>query len=124
MSENLWPDFDVGQAPRSPKAVIEEAGGGLELKTGGAVQFWTTHTSLKDDKVDVAFSLYTPALSYHFPFLRARFAVERFYPVTIVADKMADVVANDESELTAALGTIFNAPTTAETIRKLMALSQ
>lgn len=124
MSKDLWPDFDIGQAPRSPKAVIEEAGGGLETKTNGVVRFFVMNTSIKDNVVEVPCSLYTPSLSYHFPFLRAKFAVDPVYPVTVVADKMTDVVANDENELTASLAKIFNAPSTIETIQRLMSLAQ
>lgn len=124
MSKNLWPEFDIGQAPRSPKTVIEEAGDGLEKKTKGLVQFYPMGISIKDNKVEVIFSLYTRALSYHFPFLRAKFAVEPVYPVTVIADKMPDVVANNENELTASLAKIFNAPSTVETIQRLMSLAQ
>ena len=94
MSKNLWPDFDSEQALRSPKTVIEEAGAGLVEKTKGLVQFYRMNVSIKDNKVEVLFSLYTRSLSYHFPFLRAKFAVDPVYPVTVVADKMTDVVAN------------------------------
>jgi len=124
MSENLWPDFDVGGAPRSPKAVIEEAGRGLEKKTNGLVIFFSMGVSIKGIEVDATFSLYTRALPYHFPFLRAKFAVEPVYPVTIIADKMKEVVANNESELIASLSKIFNAPSTIETIQRLMSLAQ
>jgi hypothetical protein len=125
MSKNLWPDFDIEQAPRSPKAVIEEAGSGLEKKTNGVVRFFTMSTSIKDNEVHLVFSLYTQSLGYHFPFLRVKFAVEPVYPVTIAADKMTDViVANDENELTASLAKIFNAPSTVETIQRLMSLVQ
>ena len=124
MSKNLWPDFDIGQAPRSPKTVIEEAGGGLEKKTKSLVRFHTMNISIKDNTVEVFFSLYARSLSYHFPFLRAKFAVDPVYPVTVVADKMTDVVANDENELTASLAKIFSAPSTVETIQRLMSLAQ
>ncbi len=124
MSENLWPDFNIGQVPRSPKAVIEEAGRGLEEKTDGMVKFWTMSTSIQENEVKVQFSLYSRKLSYHFPFMRAEFLVESGYPVRVVADKMKDIVANDENELTASLGKIFNAPSTVSTIQRLMSLAQ
>ena len=109
MSENLWPDFDIGKAPRSPKTVIEEAGGGLSDKTKGIIRFYTMSTKINENDVNMSFSLYSISLSYHFPFLRARFAVDSLYPVTIVADKMSEVVANNENELTALLAKIFKA---------------
>lgn len=125
MSEkNLWPDFDKVQAPRSPKAVIEEAGGGLHVKTNGVVRFYPLSTSIKDEKVVVAYSLYSPSLSYHFPFLRVTFAIEPVYPVTIVADKLPEVIADNETALIASLGKIFNAPSTVATIQRLMSLAQ
>ena len=124
MPTNLWPDFDIERAPRSPKTVIEEAGSGLEKKTNGLVRFWRLSSSIKDNSVELSFSLYTPALGYHFPFLRAKFAIEPVYPVTLIAHKMPEVVVNDENELTAALAKIFNAPTTVETIQRLMSLGQ
>src|SRR5450432_871524 len=124
MPTNLWPDFDIGKAPRSPKAVIEEAGDGLEKKTKGLIQFFRTDVSIKGNQVEAAFSLYARSLRYHFPFLRAKFAVEPVYPVTVTADKLPDVVANNEDDLTASLATIFSAPSTIETIQRLMSLAQ
>ncbi len=124
MSENLWPDFDVGKAPRSPKSVIEEAGKGLLERTRGLVEFYRMDLSIKNNNVEASYSLYAGSLRYHFPFLRAKFAVDPVYPVTVVADKLADVVAKDENELTASLAKIFSAPTTVETIQRLMSLSQ
>ena len=124
MPTNLWPDFDIGKAPRSPKTVIEEVAGGLEKKTNGLVRFYRLSMSITDNQVKAAFSLYAPSLGYHFPFLRAKFAVDAVYPVTVSADKLPDVVANNENELTASLAKIFNAPTTVETIQRLMSLAQ
>ena len=124
MPTNLWPNFDIGRAPRSPKTVIEEAGAGLDEKTNGTVRFWALGTSMKDNNFQSSFSLYSPALRYHYPFLRAKFALEPVYPVTISPDKMTEIVANDEKELIAALTKIFNAPSTVETIQRLMSLGQ
>lgn len=124
MPKDLWPEFDSEQALRSPKTVIEEAGAGLEEKTNGIVKFSRMNVSINDNNVEVLFSLYTRALSYHYPFLRATFAVDPVYPVTVVADKIADAVSNDESELIALLDKIFNAPSTVATIQRLMSLSQ
>jgi hypothetical protein len=72
----------------------------------------------------VRFILWTPALAYQFPFLRLKFGVLQMYPVTVVADKMNDAVANDENELTELLTKIFNAPSTVATIQRLMALAK
>jgi hypothetical protein len=81
-------------------------------------------TSITNNRVAVSFSLYAPALSYHFPFLRIKFGIEPMYPVAVVADKMDEAFANDESELTTLLGKIFNAPSTVATIERLMALAK
>lgn len=124
MPENLWPDFDIGKGPRSPKTVIEEAGSGLETKTKGLIKFYRMDMSIIDNTVEASYSLYTRLLSYHHPFLRAKFGVEPSYPVTVVTDKMRDAAANDEEELTALLSKIFNAPSTIETIQRLMSLAQ
>ena len=126
MSENLWPDFIIGQAlsPPSPKDVIQQAGSGLKEKTHGLVEFYVEPASIRDKKVEVKCNLYTPALGYHFPFLRAIFAIGAVYPVTLVADKMPDIVANDENELRAALAKIFRASSTIETISTLMSVAQ
>lgn len=125
ISENLWPDFEIGQAPRSPKAVIQQAGRGLREKTNGLVQFVTSPAIIRGNRIDVEYKLYAPPpMSFSYPFLRARFAFDADYPVTLVADKMDDIVANNESELTEALAKIFNAPSTAATIQRLMSLSR
>ena len=124
MNENLWPDFDVSEAPRSPKAVIEEAGSGLKDKTKDTIWFWTLGTNIRGNVVEARFSLYSRSLAYHYPFLVAKFPVDPLYPVTLTPDKMAEVQANNEQELIAALANIFNAPTTKETIQKLMGLGK
>jgi hypothetical protein len=124
MSSNLWPDFEKEEGPTSPRRVIEEAGAGLEQKTKGFVKFYTSTTRISDGLVDTSFTLYARSLGYHFPFLRAKFPLSSHYPVTLTAYEMPDVVANDENELIASLGKIFNAPSTIETIRSLMSLAQ
>ena len=102
---------------------LRHAGAGLEEKTKGAVRFWSMGTVLKDNNVQLTFSLYVRTLGYHFPFLRAKFAIEPVYPVTLSADKMDDIVANSEDEMITALTRIFNAPSTVETIQRLMSLA-
>lgn len=124
MTDTLWPDFDVRQAPPTPKTIIEQAGAGLETKTNGIVRFYRSGLSVKDNQVEVAFTLYSPPLGYHYPFLRATFSVERSYPVTVVADRVGEIVANDEKELVATLTRIFNAPSTIDTIQRLMSLAK
>ena len=123
MSSNLWPDFKVEPKTRSPKAVIEELGKGLEEKTGSAVRFSFSGTSIKGDQVRSAFSLYSPRLGYGYPFLRAIFPVDKFYPVRVIADKVDEITANNESELIEALAKVFNSPTTIETIQRLLTLA-
>jgi hypothetical protein len=88
MSTNLWPDFDSAQTPRSPKAVVEEAGRGLGKKTNGIVSFTQLGiTSIQNGEVGVEFGRYTPVLNYTYPFLRLRFDIESMYPVTLITDK-------------------------------------
>ena len=124
MPINLWPNFDVGQAPRSPKSVTEEAGSGLSERTGGRIAFWTLGTSMNHALVDVEFSLYVPTLQYHYPFMRIQFAVNHFYPVRIFADNSQEITASDEMKLTVELEKIFNAPSTVKTIQGLLAITQ
>ena len=125
MSTNLWPDFDSAQTPRSPKAVVEQAGRGLSKKTKGIVDFTMfLIPSIQNNQVEVGFSLYVRSLSYHFPFLRIRFGVESMYPVKVIADKMTEAVANDENELIETLTKIFNAPSTVATIQRLISLAK
>lgn len=124
MSRNLWPDFDIGQGPRSPKSVIEEAGSGIDQKTRGLITFYSAAPIINGDKVVAEFNLYSSSLRYHFPFLRAAFGVDSVYPVTLTAHKMADIVANDEKELIEALAKIFNASSTVEIVQRLMSLAK
>ena len=44
--------------------------------------------------------------------------------VTVIADKMPEIIANDETELTSSLAKIFNALSTVETVQRLMSLTQ
>jgi hypothetical protein len=124
MPDNLWPDFDAAPTIRSPKTIIEEAGSGVNAKTKGLVRFYSLRTTVIEMTVETVFSLYAPALSFHFPFLSAKFAIEKPYPVTLIADKVPPIVANDEKELTTSLATIFNAPTTVATVQSLMLVSR
>lgn len=123
MSTNLWPEFHAVQSPSSPKKIIEERGAGLKERTKGVVQFYRSRTTVAGDEITLNFTLYSPHLSYHFPFLQARFSIENNYPVTLIADKMAEIKANSDEELIGGLSKIFNAPTTVETIQKLMSLA-
>jgi hypothetical protein len=97
MPTNLWPDFDRVQTPRSPKAVVAQAGAGLSDKTMGLVTFFSGTASVKDGMVEVDCSLWVPALMYHYPFLRLRFGVDPMYPVTVIASGMSDTKAKDDS---------------------------
>jgi hypothetical protein len=125
MPKNLWPDFDVGAQPRTPRAAIEEAGVGLADKTKDSVKFMPYGApQIKDNVIVFTYSLYAKLLGYHFPFLRVTFGLLQSYPVKLVADRMAELVAGDETELNAHLATIFNAPTTKETVERLIALSR
>lgn len=123
MSDNLWPDFPAGKAASSPKAIIEAAGAGLDVKTNGLVRFYSMGMTIRDNVVDSTFSLYAPKLSYHFPFLRARFPIDASYPVTLTADRLPEEVAADESALLTCLANIFRAASTVDTIQKLMSLT-
>lgn len=125
MSKNLWPNFDSSNQPRSPKAVVEEAGRGLAEKTKRLVQFTqNTNTAIKDDRVDIGYALFSPILLYKYPFMRINFGIEKMYPTKIFADKVGDFVAGNEDELIAALAKIFNASSTIETIQRLMTLAK
>lgn len=124
MTKNLWPDFNIEQGPRSPKNVIEEAGDGLAKKTKNIVKFFTSSPTIVANDIQIQFTLYTPRLSYHFPFMRAKFRLDTYYPVSLVADQMPEIIANDEKELIAALTKIFTAPSTIKTIQRLMMLVQ
>lgn len=124
MTENLWPDFSAEEGPRSPRNVIEEAGDGLAKKTKNIVTFFTSRPTIANNDIAIQFNLYTAKLSYHFPFMRAKFRLDAYYPVSLVAHKMPDIIANDEKELIAALAKIFTAPSTIDVIQKLMALTK
>ena len=79
---------------------------------------------VKENTVNLRYSIYSPSLGYHFPFLHAGFLVSSSYPVRIIVDGMQDIEANNEEELTASLKKIFNAPSTVETIEKILSLTQ
>jgi len=124
MPTNLWPDFEDANLPRSPKAVVEEAGAGLSKKTRELVRFSTEPARISGAEVGVSFALYVPSLLYHFPFMRITFPIGGMYPVKITADKWGEGTANNENELTMLLGKIFTAPSTVGTIQRLMALAK
>lgn len=70
-------------------------------------------------------SLYASRLSYHYPFLKAKFPIVKYYPVELVVDKIEEkLVANSEAELLQALEKVFRAPSTIETITQLIGLSK
>ena len=123
MSANIWPNFNASLVPPSPKRIIDQAGEGLKDKTKGVVVFYTGSIMIEDDMAKLRCVLSTPQLSYHYPFMTVKYSVANPYPVSITADKMEEVVVNNEKELTASLIKIFNAPTTIDTIQKLMSLA-
>ena len=123
MSANIWPDFNASLVPPSPKRIIEQAGEGLRDKTKGVVVFSSIGVTIEDDMAKLRCVLSTPQLSYHYPFMTVKYSVANPYPVSITADKMEEVVVNNEKELTASLIKIFNASTTIDTIQKLMSLA-
>src|ERR1035437_4431721 len=112
MSKNLWPDFDSGKGPRSPKGVIEEAGLGLAERTDGRVSFWPSGTRIKDKVIQIEYGLFCQPLAYIFPFLVVQFSMDSMYPVSLIADKIPEVAAKNEEALIASLTDIFNAPAT------------
>jgi hypothetical protein len=123
MSTNVWPEFELVQNPPSPKTIIEELGAGLRERTKGAVQFYPGKTTIVGDEVKLSFNLYVPNLRYMFPFMQAKFSLQNSYPVTLTPDKIDEITVSNEEELRAALTRIFTAPTTVETVHKLMSLA-
>jgi hypothetical protein len=123
---NLWPEFDLSEtALSSPKEVIAKAGAGLKDKTKGLVVFYPMRTTVSADRIELVFSLWVAALSYHYPFLNAQFPIKTLYPVQLVVDKFpAPFTAVDEPGLIAALTLVFNADATKETIQHLISLSR
>ena len=123
MSTDLWPEFDVA-SKSTPRKIIEQAGAGLEKKTKGLIQFHLSNTTISEGFAILDCSLYSPTLTYFYPFLKVRFPVVDGYPVELVSDKMPDTLrATNEQELLDVLGKIFRAPSTIDTIQKLIALS-
>jgi len=55
--------------------------------------------------------------------LRITYPLESGFPVKLTAHKQPDIIANDDSELLAALAQIFHAPATVEIVQKLMTLA-
>ena len=72
MPTNLWPDFDIGKTPRSPKTVIEEVGSGLRSQDKRSGSILYGRPIVKDNNVEVPFSLYARSLRYKFPFLASQ----------------------------------------------------
>jgi hypothetical protein len=125
MEQNIWPDFNPSDSPSTPKSIIEGAGNGLIEKTGGLVRFYTMGVNFSAGYANTSHSLYASRLSYHYPFLKAKFPIETYYPVELTADKFPGViVAKNEPELLKALSEVFRAPTTVETIKQLIGLSK
>jgi hypothetical protein len=123
MTTDLWPEFDV--ASRStPKKIVEQAGAGLEKKTKSLIKFLVMDTRISKEFVSLDCRLYSPTLSYMYPFLTVRFPVVDLYPVELVADKLPGTLrAANEDELLGMLGKVFQSPSTIDTIQKLIALS-
>jgi hypothetical protein len=123
MSTDLWPEFDVS-SKSTPKTIIEKAGADLEKKTKGLIKFNVHGTRISEGMLTLECGLYSPTLSYQYPFLKVRFPVIDGYPVELVADKVPDTLrAANEEELLGALGKVFRSPSTIDTIQKLIALS-
>jgi hypothetical protein len=123
VSKDLWPEFDV-TSKSTPKTIIEQAGAGLEKKTKGLIKFHLISPRISEGFVSLDCRLYSPTLSYMYPFLKVRFPVVDGYPVELVADKFPDTLcAANEEELLEMLGKVFQSASTIDTIEKLIALS-
>src|SRR4051812_15547746 len=93
---DLWPDFDEFGDVKSPKAVIDEAGKGLTVKTGGKLRFLSGPADIgEDNQVRLRFGLYVPNLRYSYPFMQVRFDIKQMYPVTLVRTGHEEVAAYD-----------------------------
>src|SRR6266404_2426767 len=124
MAKDLWPEFDVSLSKPTPKTIIEQAGAALEEKTKGIVRFFLLGKEIAGGFASFTFSLYSPILGYHYPFLKVRFPIADGYPVELVADKVPDTLrSTNEEELLGMLGKIFQAPSTIDTIQRLIGLS-
>ncbi len=123
MNKNLWPEFDVA-SKSTPKTIIEQAGAGLEEKTNGLIKFVVNRVKISMGVASFDCDIYSPTLQYIYPFLKVRFPMVDGYPVELVADKFPDTLrAANEEDLLAMLEKVFQAPSTIDTIQKLIALS-
>ena len=123
MSTDLWPEFDVA-SKSTPKTIVQQAGAGLEKKTKGLIKFNLSTTTISEGFASFDVSLFSRTLSYFYPFLKVRFPMVDLYPVELVADKVPGTLrAANEEELLNMLGKVFQAPSTIDTIQKLIALS-
>jgi hypothetical protein len=123
MTKDLWPEFDVSSKV-TPKKIIEQAGDGLAKKTKDLVRFHLGNTTISEGFASFKVELFSPTLKYMYPFLKVRFPMVDGYPVELVADKIPETLhAGNEEELLDMLGRVFQAPSTIDTIQKLIALS-
>lgn len=122
MGENLWPNFRDPEPGSTPKAMIEEAGMGVDEKTGHLVQFINNGMTVNNETVTMHCSLYAPRLDYAYPFLTASWKLDG-YPVTLQVYKQPAVTVHAPENLTKALREAFNEVSTVAVVQQLMNLS-
>lgn len=118
--QNLWPDFDLQTAPRSPKRVLQEAGLGLSEKTHGLIEF-AVQTHADESQLIHDCYLWVRNLNFRYPFLTVTHGGTQTYPVEITSDTFGrSRKADNEDRLLEILEEIFRSPQTINAVTQLI----
>lgn len=117
---NQWPEFKNLPAQNSVRRVLLEEGNGISERTGGEIEF-EVYSEPSSARVEHRCSLFVPKVNYRYPLMRVIQNGFR-YPVTVVADNLEQVAAQDEAELRGALGSIFQSDTVRNLVPQLSEL--
>jgi hypothetical protein len=122
VTHHLWPDFPPAARPRGIRQMFEEAGAGLEEKTGGLVRFEVRVLPPQDGgtfRYDGV--LRVPKIDYAHPLCRITTGATPF-PAELIWEEGSVPGIRSEGDLLAQLTKVFQAPHTREVILNLMSL--
>src|SRR5262249_43100195 len=123
MTENLWPDFQAEDRPRTVRTVLLEAAEGLDERTDGRIRCVIETKPAGRAKFVHECYLDARALAYRYPLFKVTEDGDP-YPVTLVGDGafQKGVSSGNEATLVENLRLLFHSDATKRTVQQLLDL--
>lgn len=118
MSTDLWPEFKIDTS-RGMRQMLEDAGQGLEEKTGGVVKFRVSRPMQKGYGFRYECDLVVPSAQYSYPLIHVEAPASTF-PATVVWGDGDSTEVNSESDLRRVLKDVFQSADTKQIVVNLV----